>query len=149
MTWYYLRKYKTCISRQLWWGHQPHAPDGHIFVAEDSETAHKKAHEHYGKPMTLRRDPDALDMVPHLPMAFFNIVWRTLNEEYYPTDLLIVFDIIFSVYGDDDGRAFCIKTFKDDNHVSDEKGQKCQNLSGNVINPLDLQTAERMLYALH
>ena len=53
-----------CISRQLWWGHRIpvwYGPDGHMFCAENEETALAEAQSHYGAPTQLEQDPDVLD----------------------------------------------------------------------------------------
>ncbi len=110
-----------CISRQLWWGHQIPAwygPDGHVFVAEDEETALNDAIQHYmategpwkawleeqidnfHPESLITRDPDVLDTWFSSGLwPFSTLGWPDETpelERYYQTDVLVTgFDIIF------------------------------------------------------
>ncbi len=141
-----------CISRQIWWGHQIPAwygPDGAIFVEMSEEKAKAAAETHYGRPVTLRRDPDVLDTwFSSALWPFSTLGWPDPSpfiERYYPTDVLVTgFDIIFfwvarmMMMGLHFMGSVPFTTVYIHALVRDEKGQKMAKSKGNVIDPLQL-----------
>jgi valyl-tRNA synthetase len=141
-----------CISRQLWWGHQIPAwygPDNKIFVDLDEAGASAQAKKHYGKAVTLIRDPDVLDTWFSSGLwAFSTLGWPEKTKElkkFYPTSALVTgFDIIFFWVARMMmlGVHFLDEVPFDDVYIHglvlDEKGQKMSKTKGNVIDPLDL-----------
>ena len=141
-----------CISRQLWWGHQIPAwygPDNEAFVAYDEAEAQALADAHYGKTVTLTRDPDVLDTwFSSALWPFSTLGWPDDTAElrrYYPTDVLVTgFDIIFfwvarmMMMGLEFLDEEPFHTVYMHALVRDEKGQKMSKTKGNVIDPLQL-----------
>ncbi len=141
-----------CISRQLIWGHQIPAwygPDGDIFVAENSDDAHKIAKERYKKDVKLVQDEDVLDTwFSSALWPFSTLGWPDKTpefEKFYPTSTLVTgFDIIFFWVARMMmmGLYFTNKVPFSEVYVHalvrDEKGQKMSKSKGNVIDPLIL-----------
>ena len=141
-----------CISRQLIWGHQIPAwygPDGEIFVAENSDEAHKIAQERYNKDVKLVQDEDVLDTwFSSALWPFSTLGWPDETpefEKFYPTSTLVTgFDIIFFWVARMMmmGLYFTNKVPFSEVYVHalvrDEKGQKMSKSKGNVIDPLIL-----------
>jgi len=141
-----------CISRQLWWGHQIpawYAEDGTVFVEESEAEALKAAEAHFGKPVTLTRDPDVLDTwFSSALWPFSTLGWPDKTpelERYYPGDVLVTgFDIIFfwvarmMMMGLHFMKEVPFHTVYIHALVRDEKGQKMSKSKGNIIDPLDL-----------
>ena len=141
-----------CISRQLIWGHQIPAwygPDGEIFVAENSDDAHKIARERYKKDVKLVQDEDVLDTwFSSALWPFSTLGWPDETpefEKFYPTSTLVTgFDIIFFWVARMMmmGLYFTNKVPFSEVYVHalvrDEKGQKMSKSKGNVIDPLIL-----------
>ena len=141
-----------CISRQLIWGHQIPAwygPDGEIFVAENSDEAHKIARERYKKDVKLVQDEDVLDTwFSSALWPFSTLGWPDETpefEKFYPTSTLVTgFDIIFFWVARMMmmGLYFTNKVPFSEVYVHalvrDEKGQKMSKSKGNVIDPLIL-----------
>ena len=141
-----------CISRQLIWGHQIPAwygPDGEIFVAENSDDAHKIARERYKKDVKLVQDEDVLDTwFSSALWPFSTLGWPDETpefEKFYPTSTLVTgFDIIFFWVARMMmmGLYFTNKVPFSEVYVHalvrDQKGQKMSKSKGNVIDPLIL-----------
>ena len=141
-----------CISRQLIWGHQIPAwygPDGEIFVAENSDDAHKIARARYKKDVKLVQDEDVLDTwFSSALWPFSTLGWPDETpefEKFYPTSTLVTgFDIIFFWVARMMmmGLYFTNKVPFSEVYVHalvrDEKGQKMSKSKGNVIDPLIL-----------
>lgn len=141
-----------CISRQLWWGHQIPAwygEDGELFVAETEEEALSLAQEHYGKVVTLTRDPDVLDTWFSSGLwPFSTLGWPEKTPEldkYYPGNVLVTgFDIIFfwvarmMMFGIHFMGEVPFTDIYMHALVRDEHGKKMSKSKGNVIDPLEL-----------
>ena len=141
-----------CISRQIWWGHRIPAwygPDGEVFVATGEDEAQAQADAHYGKAVSLERDPDVLDTwFSSALWPFSTLGWPQETPEvktYYPTDVLVTgFDIIFfwvarmMMMGIHFMKKTPFHTVYIHALVRDEKGQKMSKSKGNIIDPLEL-----------
>ena len=141
-----------CVSRQLWWGHQIPAwygPDKKVFVALSEEEAKEEARVHYGKDVTLERDPDVLDTwFSSALWPFSTLGWPDQTPEvakYYPTSTLVTgWDILFfwvarmMMMGMHFMKEVPFRTVYLHGLVTDEKGQKMSKSKGNVIDPLEL-----------
>ncbi len=141
-----------CISRQLWWGHQIPAwygPDKKVFVAESEGAAREEAKKHYGKDVTLERDPDVLDTwFSSALWPFSTLGWpeeTAALKKYYPTNVLVTgWDILFfwvarmMMMGMQFMPDVPFRTVYLHGLVTDEKGQKMSKSKGNVVDPLEL-----------
>jgi valyl-tRNA synthetase len=141
-----------CISRQLWWGHQIPAwygPDGTIFVEMTEAAALAAAEAHYGRAVSLVRDPDVLDTwFSSALWPFSTIGWPEDVPEvarYYPGDVLVTgFDIIFfwvarmMMMGLHFMEEVPFHTVYIHGLVRDQYGQKMSKSKGNIIDPLEL-----------
>jgi valyl-tRNA synthetase len=141
-----------CISRQLWWGHQIPAwygPDRTIFVAASEEEAKVDARAHYGRDVTLERDPDVLDTwFSSALWPFSTLGWPKQTRElakYYPTSVLVTgWDILFfwvarmMMMGLHFMKDVPFRTVYLHGLVTDEKGQKMSKSKGNAMDPLEL-----------
>ena len=141
-----------CISRQLWWGHQIPAwygPDRKIFVAMSEAEALAEARAHYGKDVTLERDPDVLDTwFSSALWPFSTLGWpdeTAALAKYYPTDVLVTgWDILFfwvarmMMMGQHFMGDVPFRTVYLHGLVTDEKGQKMSKSKGNAMDPLEL-----------
>ena len=147
-----------CISRQLWWGHQIPAwygPDGKIFVEKTESEAQLAADTHYGKTVSIERDPDVLDTwFSSALWPFSTLGWPEETPElsrYYQTDVLITgFDIIFfwvarmmmtglHFMKDEEGTPIePFHTVYVHALVRDKNGAKMSKSKGNVVDPLEL-----------
>jgi valyl-tRNA synthetase len=141
-----------CISRQLWWGHQIPAwygPDKKIFVAPSEGEAKAEARKHYGKDVTLERDPDVLDTwFSSALWPFSTLGWpdeTAALRKYYPTNVLVTgWDILFfwvarmMMMGMHFMPDVPFRTVYLHGLVTDEKGQKMSKSKGNAMDPLEL-----------
>ncbi len=141
-----------CISRQLWWGHQIPAwygPDRKVFVAMSEAEASAEARVHYGKDVTLERDPDVLDTwFSSALWPFSTLGWpdeTAALKKYYPTDVLVTgWDILFfwvarmMMMGQHFMKDVPFRTVYLHGLVTDEKGQKMSKSKGNAMDPLEL-----------
>jgi valyl-tRNA synthetase len=141
-----------CISRQLWWGHQIPAwygPDRKIFVALSEEEAQAEARAHYGRAVSLERDPDVLDTwFSSALWPFSTLGWPDHTRElakYYPTSVLVTgWDILFfwvarmMMMGSQFMKDVPFRTVYLHGLVTDEKGQKMSKSKGNAMDPLEL-----------
>ncbi len=141
-----------CISRQLWWGHQIPAwygPDKKVFVALSEGEAKAEARQHYGKDVTLERDPDVLDTwFSSALWPFSTLGWPDETPalaKYYPTNVLVTgWDILFfwvarmMMMGMQFMGEVPFRTVYLHGLVTDEKGQKMSKSKGNAMDPLEL-----------
>ncbi len=141
-----------CVSRQLWWGHQIPAwygPDRKVFVALSEDDAKAEARKHYGKDVTLERDPDVLDTwFSSALWPFSTLGWPDKTaalDKYYPTNTLVTgWDILFfwvarmMMMGMHFMADVPFRTVYLHGLVTDEKGQKMSKSKGNAMDPLEL-----------
>ncbi|MBV8412181.1 MAG: valine--tRNA ligase [Alphaproteobacteria bacterium] len=141
-----------CISRQLWWGHQIPAwygPDRKVFVALSEDDAKAEARGHYGRDVSLERDPDVLDTwFSSALWPFSTLGWPDHTRElakYYPTSVLVTgWDILFfwvarmMMMGMHFMEEVPFRTVYLHGLVTDEKGQKMSKSKGNAMDPLEL-----------
>ena len=162
-----------CLSRQLWWGHQPPAyfvniegepgddgDDERWVTGRTQEAAEEKAKTKFpDKNVTLTRDPDVLDTWFSSGLwPFATLGWpeKTRDlENLYPTSMLETgWDILFFwvarmiIFGIKMTGQIPFKEVYCHSLVRDSEGRKMSKSLGNVIDPLDVMSGIG-LQALH
>lgn len=164
-----------CLSRQLWWGHQPPAYFIEIegeseptddnagerwVIARTQEAAEKIAKARFpGETLTLRKDPDVLDTWFSAGLwPFATLGWPDITPDYeklYPTSVLETgWDILFFwvarmiIFGVKLTGQVPFKEVYCHSLVRDSEGRKISKSLGNVIDPLDVVNGTT-LQALH
>ncbi len=141
-----------CISRQIWWGHRIPAyygPDGHMFVAKNTEEAMKMAKEHYGKEVELEQETDVLDTwFSSALWPFSTLGWPEKTPElgaFYPTAAIVTgADILFFwiarmiMMGLYEMKEIPFKTVYLHGIVRDDLGRKMSKTLGNSPDTLKL-----------